>query len=222
MKSSAGVLSPVPRASEKEVPAGKVALLNAAERLFAEHGFFGTAMRDITKLAGVPHGLATYHFKTKDDLFRAVVARRLPLIMGALDASLDEVLRSGLTGMARIEALLDAHIVAHLEFSSRGQGETDYLRMTQQMIALGKRRLLSSELAEAYSPIYARYRAAMIEALPEADAHDLELRFHLMRLCLAGVITDIDSPVALSLKDIAATRAMLRSFCAYGFLSRPE
>lgn len=209
-------------AAEKGEPAGKVALLDAAERLFAEHGYFGTTIRDITRLADVPHGLATYHFKSKDDLFRAVVARRLPQIMGALEQRLDAVLRAGLSGMACIEALLDAHVIAHLEFGARGPGEMNYLRMTQQLIALGRRRELTSELTETYTPIYARYRAAMIDALPGDDPKGLERRFHLMRLCLAGVIADIDSPVALSFTDIATTRALLRSFCAYGFLPAPE
>jgi len=46
-------------------------LLNAAIEAFSENGFQGTSTRDIAERAGVHHPLITYHFKNKDQLWRA-------------------------------------------------------------------------------------------------------------------------------------------------------
>jgi len=40
----------------------KTELLKAAEQLFADRGYHGATIRDITAAAKVPLGLATYHF----------------------------------------------------------------------------------------------------------------------------------------------------------------
>lgn len=46
-------------------------LLEAAIKAFSENGFNGTSTRDIAERAGVHHPLITYHFKNKEQLWRA-------------------------------------------------------------------------------------------------------------------------------------------------------
>lgn len=50
-------------------------LLDAAILAFSENGFKGTSTRDIADRAGVHHPLITYHFKNKDQLWRASADR---------------------------------------------------------------------------------------------------------------------------------------------------
>ena len=50
-------------------------LLDAATQAFSENGFKGTSTRDIAERAGVHHPLITYHFKNKDQLWRAATDR---------------------------------------------------------------------------------------------------------------------------------------------------
>lgn len=50
-------------------------LLDAAIEAFSENGFKGTSTRDIAERAGVHHPLITYHFKNKDQLWRAAADR---------------------------------------------------------------------------------------------------------------------------------------------------
>lgn len=50
-------------------------LLDAAIRAFSENGFKGTSTRDIADRAGVHHPLITYHFKNKNQLWRAAADR---------------------------------------------------------------------------------------------------------------------------------------------------
>jgi len=50
-------------------------LLDAAAEAFAENGFNGTSTRDIAERAGVHHPLITYHFRNKEELWRAAADR---------------------------------------------------------------------------------------------------------------------------------------------------
>ena len=51
-------------------------ILDAAEELFALHGYDGVTLRQIATKAGVDVALANYHFGKKLDLFNAVFQRR--------------------------------------------------------------------------------------------------------------------------------------------------
>lgn len=53
-------------------PKSKDKILEAARHLFAEKGFHGTATHEIAKTAKVNHSLIFHHFKSKEELWRAV------------------------------------------------------------------------------------------------------------------------------------------------------
>jgi len=55
----------------------KQRILDAAEQMFAEHGFDGASLRSITGAAGVNLAAVNYHFKSKEALVQAVLARKL-------------------------------------------------------------------------------------------------------------------------------------------------
>src|SRR3954463_2779426 len=55
----------------------KTRILDAAERLFVEHGFEATSLRSLPTAAGVTLAAVNYHFGSKEELFQAVLTRRL-------------------------------------------------------------------------------------------------------------------------------------------------
>src|SRR5688500_4112556 len=55
----------------------KTRILDAAELLFMEHGFEATSLRSLTTAASVNLAAVNYHFGTKEELFQAVLTRRL-------------------------------------------------------------------------------------------------------------------------------------------------
>jgi AcrR family transcriptional regulator len=63
-------------------------LLDAAERLFAERGFYGVTTRQVAMTAGVDVALIYYHFKNKSGLFDAVFERRARVLITARHDSL--------------------------------------------------------------------------------------------------------------------------------------
>jgi len=74
------------RAQQRE--ATRERIVAAAVDAFAERGFRGASTRDIAQRAGTNQGLITYHFHSKDELWRAAADR----IFGLLRKSLAEQL----------------------------------------------------------------------------------------------------------------------------------
>src|SRR4051794_41451328 len=62
--------------TEETHAATKAAVFNAAERLFALHGFQNVSVRDITAEAGVNLASVNYHFGSKDALLFEIFRRR--------------------------------------------------------------------------------------------------------------------------------------------------
>lgn len=61
-------------------------IVDVADRLFYEHGFEATSFANIAKDVGLSRGNFYYHFKTKDEILDAVIARRMTNTRAMLDA----------------------------------------------------------------------------------------------------------------------------------------
>src|SRR5262245_19688058 len=61
--------------------------LQAAARLFREHGYPGTSLRDIARAADMPPGSLHYRFPSKEDILAALMERAIDrLIDGIVSA----------------------------------------------------------------------------------------------------------------------------------------
>ncbi len=63
-----------PRERIRDAERSRAAILVAAERLFADHGFDGTSLSDIGTAAGLSRGSPGYFFGSKDRLYAEVLA----------------------------------------------------------------------------------------------------------------------------------------------------
>jgi AcrR family transcriptional regulator len=63
-------------------------ILGAAEELFAQHGFAGTSLRQVTSQADVNIAAVNYHFGSKENLVNEVFRRRMDEMTGARLAQL--------------------------------------------------------------------------------------------------------------------------------------
>ncbi|MEE4237300.1 MAG: TetR/AcrR family transcriptional regulator [Anderseniella sp.] len=85
-------------------------ILDAAEELFAEHGYDGVTLRRIATAAGVDVALASYHFGKKLDLFQAVFQRRAATLNESrLEALAECQRRAGKTGPS-VEQIIEAFL----------------------------------------------------------------------------------------------------------------
>src|SRR5271166_3605347 len=113
---------------------GKERILDAAERLFARHGFYGISVRDITEAAAVDVALINYHFGSKRELFAAVFQRRAERLNPERLAMLEEVRRAALPGVPTLEAIVNAFTYPMLERSARGgPGWKSYFALVAQV-----------------------------------------------------------------------------------------
>jgi AcrR family transcriptional regulator len=61
--------------SEADKDVRRDQILNAAKRVFAEHGFHQTAIADVAKAAELSYGTVYWYFDSKDALFQALTER---------------------------------------------------------------------------------------------------------------------------------------------------
>ncbi|MEZ5744877.1 MAG: helix-turn-helix domain-containing protein [Sphingomonadaceae bacterium] len=81
-----------PRDSRSD--ATRRALIEAAERLFADHGFAGVSVRQIGAAIGSGNNtVVAYHFGNKDGLIHAIYAHRLPDMDARRGELLEEIRR---------------------------------------------------------------------------------------------------------------------------------
>jgi AcrR family transcriptional regulator len=71
------------------------AVLDAAERLFAEKGYDATSLNDVGTAAGVSRGTPGYFFGSKTDLYRAVLERCFGAVRAAVRSGRERALASG-------------------------------------------------------------------------------------------------------------------------------
>ncbi|MGC3953156.1 MAG: helix-turn-helix domain-containing protein [Propionicimonas sp.] len=70
---------------------GRLRILSAAEKVFVQEGVEGARMDAIASVAGVSRSHLYYHFKSRDEIFDAVVERRTSDILAAKAALIDEL-----------------------------------------------------------------------------------------------------------------------------------
>jgi TetR/AcrR family transcriptional regulator, fatty acid metabolism regulator protein len=76
-------------------------ILDAAVRVFAEHGYHGARVGDIAEDAGVAHGLLYHYFASKDDVLRTIFVEN----WGALIARFRAVEASAESAPAKLEGI---------------------------------------------------------------------------------------------------------------------
>lgn len=112
-------------------------ILACAEKLFLERGFDGTNMSDIALSVGINRPTLHYYFRTKDKMFRAVLAR---IVLSFVPRVYDIVVNSEKPVTERISQVFDAYMAIFLAkpclplFMAREvQRDFDFLlRMLQQ------------------------------------------------------------------------------------------
>ncbi len=104
-------------------------LLDAAERLFAENGFEGTSVRQITALADCNVAAVNYHFGGKDKLYLEMFGHRMRQIRDIRLASIAKVMAEKGPDTP-LEDLLQAFATAFLEPLVNESGGRRFLRLS--------------------------------------------------------------------------------------------
>ena len=149
-------------------------LLDAAERLFAEHGFRGASVRAITDLAGANLAAIGYHFGSKAELLAAVVRRVVEPINVAQAAGLDRLLAR--TPDPPVAELVEAF--AGPLFDAMLAGDEGGARTSRLIMRIfgDPAEEMRAWTGSAEATIRDRYLAAFGHALPGLSAGELWFR----------------------------------------------
>ncbi len=82
---------------ERNPERSREAILDAAERLFADQGYDATSLSQVGQAAGVSRGTPGYFFGSKADLYRAVLDRCFGEVRRAVASGRERALASGET-----------------------------------------------------------------------------------------------------------------------------
>ena len=110
----------------------KERILGAAEELFAQHGFAGTSLRQVTSRADVNIAAVNYHFGSKENLVNEVFRRRMDDMTAARLALLERALveRPG-----ELEPILAAFVEPALALAQDRQGGGAFVRVIARAYA---------------------------------------------------------------------------------------
>jgi TetR/AcrR family transcriptional regulator len=82
-------------------------ILDAAERVFAEHGFHGARIQDIAEAAGTAVGTVYNHFDQKEDLLRALLDERTEALLAEFATLPGDPAAFGPRLVCRLRRMLD-------------------------------------------------------------------------------------------------------------------
>jgi AcrR family transcriptional regulator len=164
-----------PTADPEREAATKAAIFNAAERLFALHGFQNVSVRDITAEAAVNLASVNYHFGSKDALLFEIFRRRTAEL-NRERARMLHVAADRHDGKPPVRDILAALFEPPLRWSSPGHER----RISVQFIIRAR-----SEGTEAMKEVLRtdvshlrRFADALIGALPHLPAEEIYWRLH--------------------------------------------
>jgi len=173
--------------------ATKARILDAAETLFMEHGFEATSLRLFTAAAGVNLAAVNYHFGSKEELFQAVLTRRLDPMNQARLALLDRYQAQDASTPIACERILAALFIPALTLArDPARGGTNFLRLLGRAYA-DPAPFIRKFLAAQYAVMIARFKAAFARALPDLPKKELSWRLHFIMGALSYTLAGTDA-----------------------------
>jgi AcrR family transcriptional regulator len=168
-------------------------ILDAAELLFMEHGFEATSLRQLTAAAAVNLAAVNYHFGSKEELFQAVLTRRLdPMNVERIEL-LDRFEAEARGRPLTCEKILQAMLYPALRLArDEARGGKNFLRLLGRAYA-DPAPFIRQFLSDQYARMIVRYKAAFAKALPDLPVQELTWRLHFVMGALSYTVAGTDA-----------------------------
>jgi AcrR family transcriptional regulator len=159
-------------------------IVNAAELLFGRQSFDTVSLRDITVEAGVTLALASYHFRTKENLFAAVVTRRAEVLNRIRRERLAALDRKG---KPTLEGLLDAFMRPLFEqMKANDEGWRAYLLL---LASMGTSERWLPYLHENFDETASLFIERLKAILPDVEEEDLLRGFSMILVLMLQTVS---------------------------------
>ena len=195
-------------------------ILDAAENLFAEHGFRSTSLRQLTAAAEVNLAAVHYHFGSKDALITAVLARRLEPMNRERIERLERVRSEAAGRRVSLEEILECLIAPALGISRQPGGKA-FLRLLGRLHTEPGDSPMQSLFFQQFAEVRDRFVGPLTESLPELPMPELFWRMHFVIGAMAhtmscGAAIEYFSAGACRAGDIDQALTRLVEFAAAG------
>ena len=182
-------------------------ILGAAEELFAQHGFAGTSLRQVTSRADVNIAAVNYHFGCKENLVNEVFRRRMDeMSERRLDAAAQAAVK---THPGELEPILAAFVEPALAMAQDRHGGGAFVRVLARAYA-EKNDRLRKFLSDNYGHVLREFAKAIAACLPGLSKEELYWRLDFLAGALTYAMADfglIKRPAGVSEAAHRATRA---------------
>ncbi len=167
----------------KPSPQRRDRVMDAAEALFSQRGFYGVTMRQVAELAEVDVALPNYYFGSKRGLFDAVFHRRAEVLNAARRAGIEAVLKAAGDQKPAVTDILQAFIAPVLKAQASSEpGWRNYCRLVAQVNSSAEWAYMMSA---NFDELIALLISALRIALPGIREQDLYWAYHF----LTGALT---------------------------------
>ena len=185
-------------------------ILGAAEELFAQFGFAGTSLRQVTSHADVNIAAVNYHFGSKENLVNEVFRRRMDEMSEQRLSRLRDAVENS---PGKLEPILAAFIQPALALTLDRHGSA-FVRVLARAYA-EKNDRLRKFLSDNYGQVLREFAKALAPCLPELAKEDLYWRMDFIAGALTYAMADfglIKRPAAMSEKAFAdkTAQALIR------------
>jgi AcrR family transcriptional regulator len=115
-------------------------ILEAAEKLFAEHGYEGTSTRQIAKEAGANMSMINYYFGSKDGVFMEIMTNRIK----GFKVQLTSIEEENITELDKLMLVID-------QYTHRILDNISFHKMMHRELSLSQRPEMFDKLKQAMS-----------------------------------------------------------------------
>ena len=161
-------------------PDSRQRVLEAAEELFAKHGFESVSIRDITNHCGANVAAINYHFGGRDKLVTEVMLRYIEPINEERLARLDAARQKWGGKSIPVEELIDAFVRPLMTRVKKSDlSERLFYKLCGRVFS-EHIDALPQQVEAQFSPVLNRFYKAFASSLPDLEKEDLVWRFHFM------------------------------------------
>jgi len=199
-------------------------ILDAAEYLFSQNGFYGVTFRDVAHRVGIHTTLLHYYFKDKHHLFEAVFKRRASVTCDLRMAALGEY-EAEAGDHPTVEGALRAFLDTDFDLYIKG-GEP-WVNYAAFCARVSHSQEGAAMMAANFDPVVLKLVSILKRALPDYSDEDVFWGYDFVTgalmhtLARTGRIDRLSGGVCRS-DDIGAVKKRLAKFMAAGFLALKE
>ncbi|MBD5780010.1 TetR family transcriptional regulator [Pelagicoccus sp. NFK12] len=174
----------------------QVKLIEAAEKEFAEHGFHGASIRNITRRAGANVASVNYHFGSKETLFIEMIRYRLEPLNTLRIQMLDEAVAKAGKRPLKLKRIIDILVRPMVENIVNGSHGQHFMRAVGRGMS-EESQFMQQIYKDVLAKVVLRFRKEMSRTLSDLPESLVNLCFAYLRSTLSGTLQTRKSNIAL-------------------------